>query len=102
MVKYNYKGVAALWDEYFDLCVCDMSFCGQEKQQERRQFMRTITRKDEDIKLYLDYITEQIENARPVEGVKSRCFDFEYERQLEELKYKIVNFSHCIERYAEV
>lgn len=100
MLKYNYKGAAALWDDYFDLCVCDMSFCGQEKQQERRQFMRAITH-NEDIKIYLDYITESISDARPVEGAKSRCFDFEYERQLEELKHKIVIFSHCIERYAE-
>lgn len=94
MLKYNYKVAAALWDEYFDLCVCDMSFCGQEKQQERRQFMRTITRKDEDIKIYLDYITEQIENARPVEGVKSRCFDFESEKQLEQLKLKLLDFEN--------
>ena len=95
MLKYNYKGAAALWDEYLDLCICDMSFCGQEKQQERRQFMRTITRKDEDIKLYLDYITEQIENARPVEGAKSRCFDFKLENDLNELKAKIERFSEA-------
>ena len=94
MLKYNYKGAAALWNEYFDLCVCDMSFCGQEKQQERRQFMRTITRKSEDIKIYLDYITEQIENARPVKDAKSRCFDFESEKQLEQLKLKLLDFEN--------
>lgn len=100
MLKYNYKGAAALWQEYFDLCVCDMSFGGVEKQQERRYFMRAITH-NEDIKIYLNYIDENIADARPVEGVKSRCFDFNYERELEALKRKLVLFSHSIERYAE-
>lgn len=95
MVKYNYAGAAALWDEYFDLCICDMGFCGtDEAQQERRFFMRTITRKDEDIKLYLDCIKERIEDIKPIDGLKSRCFDFESEKQLEQLKLKLLNFEN--------
>lgn len=101
MIKYNYKSASELWDKYYDLACDPWTFGDVEKQQERRYFMRAVTR-CEDIKLYTDYIQMLIEEARPVEDAKSRCFDFKYERELEELKQSIILFSHSIERYSEV
>ena len=93
VVKYNYKGAAALWDEYYNLCCDPWDLCGIDIQQERRYFMRAVTRHI-DIKVYIDHIYGLIDDARPVDGVKSRCFDFEYERQLENIIYKIKTFSN--------
>ena len=98
MLKYNYTGAAALWDEYYNI-VCDpWTLASDEKQKERRCFMRSITRGD--CKQYINYIDEMIEEARPIQDAKSRCYDFEYEKELEKIKHKIFTFSHCIERYA--
>jgi len=91
MIKYDYTGAAALWNKYYNLCIDDMSFCGQEKQQERRYFMRAVTRHI-DIKLYIDFIYELIDSARPLEDQKSRVYDFEYERALEALIWEIKTF----------
>ena len=91
MVKYNYTGAAALWDEYYNLC-CDPWTLGRdERQLERRYFMRAVTH-HVDIKEYIDYIYELIDDARPIEEAKSRCFDFEYERELEDMIWKIKSF----------
>ena len=84
MIKYNYKKAAALWDQYYNLCVDPWTLGDVERQRERRAFMRAVTRHI-DIKLYIDYIYELIDEARPAEGIKSRCFDFERENALEDL-----------------
>ena len=94
MLKYNYKGAAALWDEYYTLCVDPWELGDTEKQQERRYFMRAITR-GEDIAIYTNHITETIEEMRPVKDAKSRCFDFKYENDLNELKARIERFSEA-------
>lgn len=95
-LRYNYKGAAALWSEYFNLAVA-YPLDDNERQAARREFMRGVVQGDS--KQYTDYIKELIEEARPVEGSKSRCFDFEYENELESLRRRIFTFSHCIERY---
>lgn len=93
MLKYDYKGAAALWDEYDRECITDMSFCGIERQQERRYFLRALTREDADAKqIYIDFIKQNIEDARPVEGAKNRFYDFDWEREQEEIAQKIIDF----------
>ena len=91
MIKYNYTGAAALWDEYYNLCIDDFSFGDKEKQQERRHFMRAVTRHI-DIKLYIDFIYETIDDLQPLETAGRRYWDFNYERRLEDLIYKIKSF----------
>lgn len=91
MVKYNYTGAAALWTEYCNICCEPWQLSRDEWQKERRQFMRAVTRHI-DIKLYIDYIYELIDEARPVETAKSRCYDFKYENDLENLIWKIKTF----------
>lgn len=100
MVKYNYAGAAALWDEYYKICICDMSFSGEEKRQERRAFMYAVTHCI-DINIYTNYIEMLIDELKPAKDLKSRCYDFKTENELNEIKKKIVIFSHCIERYAD-
>lgn len=88
MLKYNYQAAAELWDRYNDLCVCDMSLCGLEMQRTRRQFMHDVTRR-ENLKIYIDYVYYTIDELKPIDSAKSRVFDFEYERALEQLIYDI-------------
>lgn len=93
MLKYDYTGAAALWDEYDVNCINDMSFGGIEKQQERRYFMRAMVRNiPEDKKIYIDFIRSNIEDARPVADAKNRFYDFDWEREQEKIAQKIINF----------
>ena len=89
-MRYDYTGAAALVDEYYDLLVDPWELDENEKRQERREFMRNITRGDK--KLYTDYARQCIIDYRPIEDAKSRCYDFEYERQIESLIDKIDSF----------
>lgn len=90
-IKYNYKNAAKIWDRYYNLCIDNWSCGDSEKQQARRDFMRCLTRKT-DLDVYIDYIREQIDYIKPIPGAKSRIYDFEYEKQLEELIQDIENF----------
>jgi len=89
--RYNYKGASDLFKRYYDLACDPWQLTGDEKQAERRQFMHAVTRRN-GIKLYIDFLYYLIDEARPCEDQKSRCFDFDYERQLENLIYEIKTF----------
>jgi len=90
VIKYDYVNASKLWDRYIDI-ICDMSLTSAELQPERRHFLRAVTRHI-DIKIYIDYLYELIDAARPADTEKSRCFDFEYERDIENLIYDIKTF----------
>lgn len=93
MIKYNYKGAAALWNEYETTCICYPHFDGVERQEERRRFLRALTRENaHDKQIYIDFIKQNIEDARPVEDAKNRVYDFDYEREQEEIAQKIIDF----------
>ena len=93
MLKYDYKGAAALWDEYETTCICDPHFDGYERRTERREFLRALTHNDPMYKkMIVDFILENIENARPVEDAKSRCYDFIYEREQKQIMQKVIDF----------
>ena len=91
MVKYDYTGAAALWSEFYNLACDPWDFDTLERQQIRREFMRAVTRHT-DIKVYIDHLYELIDMARPVPDAKSRCYDFDYERGLENMIYNIKTF----------
>ena len=92
-MRYNYTSAAALWDEYYNLCIDPWTISSNERQQERRQFMYNLTR-GIDKQIYIDYIKECIIDYRPIEGAKSRVFDFEYERQMQNIINKIETFAN--------
>ena len=56
MIKYDYKGAAALWDRLVSLCFNPWDFDNQQEQ--RRQFLRDMTRgnKDNDINYLWDRV----------------------------------------------
>ena len=93
MLKYNYKGAAALWDKYYNTFCDPWTFDTIERQQERRHFLRFLTRDIKaEKKLYIDFINNDILECRPVKDAKSRCFDFEAEREKETIKQEIIDF----------
>lgn len=96
MVKYDYAGAAALWDEYYDKCCDPWTLGSDEKQEERRYFMYAMTRRV-DLDLYINYINELIDYIKPAEGLKSRCFDFEAEKEYTTIIDKIKSFSGVID-----
>lgn len=93
MLKYDYTGAAALWDEYETTCICYPHFDGVERQEERRRFLRALTRENaHDKQIYIDFIKQNIEDARPVADAKNRFYDFDWEREQEEIAQKIIDF----------
>lgn len=89
--KYNYKGASALWDKYYDLCVEPWTCGDTEKQEARRDFLRALTH-GEDVTIYTDYVQECLDNIRPVEDAKSRCYDFELEKKYTDLIEELTDF----------
>lgn len=88
MIKYNYKGAAALWDELYNLCFDPWQF--SDRQKERRYFMREMTRgKYNDT---VEYLKQEIDYILPAENAKSRVYDFDLIAQYENLIKKIVMF----------
>ena len=90
ITKYDYKTASEIFSEYYNLVVDPRTLSDDEIQKGRRDFMRALTRHDS--KLYTDYLREEIENYRPVDDAKSKCFDFDYERKIEDLINKMENF----------
>ena len=90
MVKYNYTGASDLFKLYFDTMVDPWELDENERRQARRDFMRDVTRGD--ISQYINYIDECLEDVRPVEDAKSRCFDFELMRDYEQVKQALIDF----------
>ena len=91
MVKYNYTGAAALWTRFFYTVSDPWDLDNTEKQKARRDFMRALTRRD-GLKMYIDIIYDRIDDARPLETAKSRVYDFNYEKELENLIYSLKTF----------
>ena len=60
-MKYNYKKAAEIWDHFYLLICNPWEFDETEKQQNRRHFMRVLTRKI-GFGPILDTIAENIEN----------------------------------------
>ena len=83
MVKYDYTGAAALYKRFYDLCV-DPFTDTDAIQEDRRLFMRELTRGG-DMKIWIDYINESLDDLRPVETAKSRVYDFEFMNQFRQL-----------------
>ena len=86
-MKYNYKKASEVFKRFYDLCVDPWTLSDSEKQQDRRNFMRALTHGyKEDIEMYLDFIKEEKECVCvPVEGVKSRMWDFDLMREYDNL-----------------
>lgn len=92
MIKYNYKGAAALWDRLYNLCFNPWDF--DDRQHERRYFMYELTRgKYSDT---VDYLKNEIENILPTPDAKSRCYDFELIGRYETLIHDLVMFKGVI------
>ena len=85
MLKYNYKGAAALFDRMNDLCFNPWDF--DNKQRQRREFLRDITRgnKQETI----DFLCVRIDFAA-VPSVSNETL--ETIRQIDSLLTDIINF----------
>ena len=56
MIKYNYTGAAALWNELYNLCFSPWDF--DNRQRERREFLRDITRGKK--QATIDYLWDSI------------------------------------------
>jgi len=85
MIKYNYTGAAALWD---DLMYFFEPWTFDDIQKDRRYFMREITRGN--YSEPVEYLENEIEYILPAPNAKSRCYDFEligrYKAMIEKLK----------------
>ena len=93
-MKYNYKKASEIFRKFFDLCCDPWTLSDDEKQQERRLFMRELTRK-EDMTNYLDYIQETKECVCiPFENAKSKVWDFDLMREYDSLAAEIANFNN--------
>ena len=92
-MKYNYKKASEIYKAYFDtFCDC-WNDTKEEIRKERRTFMRSLTRLNKsDIDFYIKFALQVIEEMRPIEDAKSRCYDFEYEREAEKIIDDIRNF----------
>ena len=90
MTRYNYTGASDLFKLYYETRVDPWELDENERRTERREFMRCVTRGD--IKQYLDYVNECLEDVRPVADAKSRCYDFELMRDYEQVKQAIIDF----------
>ena len=88
MIKYNYTGAAALWDELYNLCFNPWDF--DDRQKERRYFMRELTRGN--YSETVEYLKNEIDYILPIPDAKSRVFDFDLITQYENLIHKIVMF----------
>ena len=95
-MKYNYTKAAAIFEKHYNLCCDPWTLGSDEKQQERRNFMRALTRHDKDyIKLYTDFIQETKHDVcEPWPGAKSRVYDFDLMREYDELINEIENFEN--------
>ncbi len=60
MNKYDYKGASVIWNEFYTLVCEPWEFDENERQQTRRYFMRTLTRK-KGFGQFLDVIKERTE-----------------------------------------
>lgn len=88
MIKYNYTGAAALWNELYYLCFNPWDF--SDRQKERRYFMHEITRGN--YSETVEYLKNEIDYILPVPNAKSRVYDFDLIAQYENLIKKIVMF----------
>lgn len=94
--KYNYKKASEIFERFYDLCCDPWTMGDDEKQTERRCFMRALTRKDEElIKTYTDYADDTKHYVcDPHPSDKSKVWDFEQMREYDELINDIVNFEN--------
>ena len=91
---YNYKKASEIYQRFFDLCCDPWTLSSEEKQRERRNFMHTLTRK-EDATIYINYIEEEKDYVCvPCEGLKSRMWDFDSMREYDSLIDEIRNFEN--------
>ena len=88
MIKYNYTGAAALWDELYNLCFNPWDF--SDRQKERRDFMRELTRGN--YSETVDFLKQEIDFILPAENATSRCYDFDLIKHYESLITKLVLF----------
>lgn len=95
-MKYNYKKASEVFERFYNLCCDPWTLGSDEKQQERRNFMRALTRDyKEDKEMYVNYIKEEKECVCvPVEGVKSRMWDFDLMREYDSIIDAIVSFQN--------
>ena len=88
MIKYDYTGAAALWDELYNLCFNPWDF--DDRQHERRYFMRELTRGN--YSETVDYLKQEIDFILPTKNATSRVYDFDLIKQYESLITKLVLF----------
>lgn len=88
MIKYNYTGAAALWNELYNLCFEPWQF--DDSQKERRYFMHELTRGN--YSETVDFLKNEISEILPAENAKSRVYDFDLIAQYENLIHKLVMF----------
>lgn len=95
-MKFNYTKASKIWDEFFDLCGDPWTTGDEEKQQERRLFLRVLTRKiKSEIETYIDFIKDEKHYVcEPYPNDKSKVWDFDLMRQYDSLIAKIENFEN--------
>lgn len=95
-MTYNYKKAGKLYDEFFDLCCDPWTTDSDEKQQDRRLFMRAVTRGDlVTLQTYVDYVKYSKKwMCEPFQNDKSKCFDFVLMDDFDSMVCKILNFEN--------
>lgn len=71
MVKYNYKGAAALFDNYYFYFCDPWQFDDQTRQRERRYFLRAFAHETDDRLLYMDYARDILESMNGCAGLET-------------------------------
>lgn len=86
MIKYNYAGAAALWNELYNLCFNPWDL--DNKQKQRREFMRDITRDKK--KYHIDFLWDRI--CFSSIDYKTNAETRKYIRDLDNLLTSIIDF----------
>ena len=94
-MKFNYCLAGDIFADFFNLCIDPWTLGTDEKQKERREFMRALTRGDEKyIQLYLDYIEEEKNIVCKYDTGTSKYFDFDLMKEYDAIIKAIKTFNN--------
>ena len=94
-MKYNYVKAGEIFARFFNLCVSPWDLTNTEKQKNRREFMRMLTRKfEEGLKPYIEFIEEERNSVCIMDDGKSRMVDFDMMKEYNDLIADIKGFTN--------